>query len=80
MRDTQYIKVRATPAAKKESVAKKADVYYISVKERARGGKANARIKAILSQTLHCTPSKLRMIQGATTPTKLYLLHKTTSI
>lgn len=64
------IKVRVRAGAKNESLAKKGDSYAISVREKAEGGMANARVLALLARELGCTAKKLRIIKGHRSPGK----------
>ncbi len=73
MNETEYIRVRVTTNAKKETLHKNRDMFFITVKEKAKEGKANKRVRELLSQTLGCRPQQLRMVKGATTPSKTYL-------
>lgn len=74
MDDKKYIHVRAKTKAKKEEVKLKKGKYFISVKEKAERGKANAKILQLLANKLQCNPKNLRMIKGGTKTSKTYLL------
>lgn len=73
-----YIHVRVKTNTRKETIEKKDaqpnSTYIISVKEKAEKGQANRRIKELLAQTIGCNLKNLRLIKGATTPSKTYLL------
>jgi uncharacterized protein YggU (UPF0235/DUF167 family) len=73
MSEQKYIHVRVTTGSKKESVEKSKNKYFISVKEKAKRGEANKKVKELLAKQLNCTPKQLRLIKGATTPSKTYL-------
>lgn len=74
MDEKNYIHVRVTTNAKKETVQKKQQgVFFITVKEKAKERKANKRVHELLARSLGCVPQQLRMIKGATTPSKTYL-------
>ncbi len=70
----KYIHVRAKTKAKKEEVKIKNGKYFISVKEKAERGKANAKILQLLAKELQCTTKDLKMIKGGTHTSKTYLL------
>lgn len=74
MHEGIYIHVRVTTNAKKESIQGNKNMYRIVVKEKAQQGHANTRVKELLSETLGCSAKQLRLIKGATTPSKTYLL------
>lgn len=74
MEEAKYIHVRVTTNAKKEVVQKKKNIYIVTVKEKAKEGRANKRVRELLSHTFGCSPQHLRMVKGATTPSKTYLL------
>lgn len=68
-----YIKVHATPGARKESVTKRADtVFYIAVKEPAIQNLANARIRALLAENLGVLVTQVRMLTGHQSRSKMY--------
>lgn len=79
MSNPKYIHVRVTTKSRKESItpSDKKDTYLISVKEKAELGLANARVKELLVQALHCNPSHLRLVKGGTSPSKTFLLNNT---
>ena len=59
------IKVKVFPGSKKEEVIQKnADSFIIKVKPKAKEGKANLRMKEMLSRYLDIPLSKLRIIKG----------------
>jgi uncharacterized protein YggU (UPF0235/DUF167 family) len=67
-----YVKMRATPDAKKEKVTKHADgEFSIEVREPAARNCANTRIREIVA-TLHDVPlGKVRMVSGHRSPSKI---------
>ena len=68
-----YIKVRATPKAKKETREKKAaDHFLIAVKEPAERGGANARVREILAEEFQIPIARVRLISGHTSPSKIF--------
>lgn len=79
MHDGTYIHVRVATNARKENIQKNKNMYHITVREKAQQGQANARVKDLLSEALHCSPKQLRLIKGATTPSKTFLLINTKS-
>ena len=64
------IKVRVKAGAKNESVKKVADRYDISVREKAEGGMANARVLALVARELGVTQKKVSIIKGQRSPSK----------
>lgn len=66
-----YIKVRVTPESQSESLEKKApDLFDIHVKEKAKLGRANARVIALLRQ--HFKQAKrLYIVSGHHSPHKI---------
>ncbi len=73
--DTRYIRVRATAGARREHAEQVgADLWRISVREKASGGAANARIRVVLGKLLDLDPRQLRLVKGATSTSKTYLL------
>jgi uncharacterized protein YggU (UPF0235/DUF167 family) len=70
----KYIRVRAKTKARAETILEERDTFYIAVKEKAERGEANARIRQVLAERLHCNPKQLRLVKGGTSPSKTYLL------
>jgi uncharacterized protein YggU (UPF0235/DUF167 family) len=67
-----YIRVNATPGAKKELVTQVSDdKYEISVREPAERNMANARIKTLVARELGVPESAVRMILGHQSPHKI---------
>ena len=73
----KYIRVRVKTKAKHETIKKKKGVYYIEVKEKAERGEANKKIPEILAKEINCNPKRLRLVKGAKTTSKTYLLANT---
>jgi len=69
-----YVKVRVRAGCRRESVEQVNDHWTIAVRERPERGEANARVKTLLARHLKVPERALRLIKGATTPSKLYLL------
>jgi uncharacterized protein YggU (UPF0235/DUF167 family) len=73
--DERYIQVRATAGAKKESIeAVGTNKWRVSVRAKAERGSANARIKEVLAEHLGIEVKMLRLVKGATSSSKLFLL------
>ena len=70
----QYIRVKVKPNARKERILQVGDVYEISVREKAAQGAANKRVRELLAQTCNIPPKALRLVKGATSPGKLFLV------
>ncbi len=70
-----YIKVKVNAAAKKDALVQKAqDSFEVWTKAKARGGLANAAVKRQIAQYLGVEPQKLRLIKGAQSPSKIFLI------
>ncbi len=68
-----YIKVKATPGAKRESVTKVSeDTFKISVKEKAERNMANGRIKEVLAGYFVLSVGKIRLVSGHHSPSKIF--------
>jgi uncharacterized protein YggU (UPF0235/DUF167 family) len=74
MTEKIYIQVRVTTKARTESIECRNKKYFVTVKEKAERGVANARVKQLLAHELQCNPQNLRLVKGGTTPSKTYLL------
>lgn len=71
-----YIRVRALPNSKKESIAKDGENRFIvCVKEPAEGNRANRRIIELVALELGMPAKVVRMIAGATSNTKLFSIN-----
>ena len=67
-----YIKVKATPGARKELLEKEEeDVFRISVKEPAQRNFANKRIVELIARYFKVPLGKVRIINGHHHPSKL---------
>ncbi len=68
-----FIKVKATPKAKREKVERLGDFSFaISVKEPSERNMANTRIRELLAIELDVPIGKVRMISGHTSPSKMF--------
>lgn len=68
-----YIRVNATPGAKKELVTKIApDRYVICVKEPAERNLANGRVRELLARELGLPVTALKIISGHRSPHKIF--------
>ncbi len=71
-----YLQVRAKTESRKESAIETSiNRWSVSVREKAAHGAANARIRIVLAHALGVHPQTLRLIKGASSPSKLYLLN-----
>ncbi len=77
MENKKYIRVRAKTKTKHETIEKKKGVYYVQVKEKAERGEANKKIQEMLAREISCNPKMLRLVKGAKTTSKTYLLANT---
>lgn len=72
-----YIKVYATPGAKKESFEKEKDGYFkILVKERAERNQANGRIIELIARHFKVPRNKVRIVNGHRHPSKLLYIEE----
>ncbi len=72
-----YIKVKATPGAKKESFEEeKKDVFRISVKEKAERNQANDRIRELIAKHFKVSLNAVRIVNGHRHPSKLLFIEK----
>ncbi len=68
-----YIRVNATPGAKKEQISKVGDVRYeISVREKAEQNMANTRIREIVAELYSVPVKQVKMISGHRSPHKIF--------
>ncbi|MBP9760257.1 MAG: DUF167 domain-containing protein [Candidatus Pacebacteria bacterium] len=75
MNEKGYVRVRVKAGTRKERILQVAErVYTIEVREKAERGEANARVRALLADILGVRPEELRLVKGATSPSKVYLL------
>lgn len=67
-----YIKVKASPGAKKESFEEKTpDTFYISVKEPAERNLANGRIVALIAAHFGVAENRVRIVSGHRSRSKI---------
>ena len=67
-----YIHVKVTTEAKREEFNKKnEDHYEVSVREPAERNLANTRVLELLAINLHIPESRIRIVNGHHSPTKL---------
>jgi uncharacterized protein YggU (UPF0235/DUF167 family) len=67
-----YIRVKAFPGSKKESVERIGESEYaIHIKEKAERNMANKRIIEIIAETYEVSSKRVRIINGHHSPTKL---------
>ena len=70
----QYLKVKVHAGEKKNRLEQKApDSFEIWVKAPAEQGRANEAVRAILAENLGVPESKITLIKGATSPSKIFL-------
>jgi len=67
-----YIKVKAFPLSKKESVIKKSeDKFFVHIKDPAERNLANRRITVLLAEYFKISKGKVRIISGYHSPSKI---------
>lgn len=67
-----YIKVKAVPLSKKESIKKvSVDTFVICVKEPAERNLANKRIVEVIAGEFMASPRKIRIISGHRSKSKI---------
>ncbi len=72
-----YIKVRATPNSKKETVERVSEDHFkISVKEKAERNMANGRILDIIAKYFDVPVSAVKIINGHHSPSKMLSVRK----
>lgn len=64
------IRVRVKAGARNERVGKSGDIFDLSVREKALGGAANARVLELLALSLGVSVKKLRIVKGQRSPAK----------
>jgi hypothetical protein len=70
-----FLKVKVFPDAKKEEIIKKAnDEFGIRVKEKAKEGRANERVREVLADYLKVPKEKLILVRGAKQRNKIFKL------
>jgi len=67
------ITVRVKPGARRTQVTQlSADEFVIAVTERPEKGKATAAVRRALAQALRVAPSRLSLVMGITSKTKVF--------
>lgn len=66
------IRVKVEAGAGRERIEALRNGFRISVKEEAKEGRANARVKELLARELGVPTHALRLIKGAKAPAKLF--------
>ena len=67
-----HIRVRVKTGMRKESVIEISPrVFAVGVKEKAEGGKANARVVALIAQFFGVPQKEVRIVSGHTRPSKM---------
>ena len=66
--------VRVTPGARSESIAVVEGGLLVKVRAKPEDGKANAAVLALLAATLAIAPSRLRLLRGATSREKVFVV------
>lgn len=72
--ENDLIRARVTPSARRERVSKEKEVYTIQVREKAERGAATRRARELLAETLGVRSEDLRLVKGATSRHKTFLL------
>jgi uncharacterized protein YggU (UPF0235/DUF167 family) len=67
-----YIKVKAFPGAKKELIREGSSRLEIYVRDDAQRGAANLRIRFLVAQHQGVPVSKVRLVKGHTTQSKIF--------
>ena len=75
MNESTYIHVRVTVNARKDRIEESNGKFFVTVKEKAEKGLANAKVKKLLATRIGCSSKSLRLIKGAKTSSKTYLLN-----
>lgn len=69
-----YIRVRVQTGCRKESITHEHDLWKVAIREKAERGSANKRVREVLAHALTVPPNALRLVKGATSPAKTFLL------
>jgi uncharacterized protein len=70
-----YLHVRAKAGAKKEIIEQVSTTKWnVSVREKPEQGAANERIRELLAARLHVRTEDVRLVKGATSPSKLFII------
>lgn len=68
-----YVRVQVKPDSRKESVIQTDEkTYSISVKEPAKQGLANERVRELLAKELGIKVQKLKLVSGHRSPRKIF--------
>jgi len=71
----QYIHVKVTAGAKKESWKQKSEDHFeVSVREKAERNMANGRVLELVAEHFKVSLSKVRIINGHKHPSKLLII------
>ena len=76
----QYIRAHVIPGARRERVSEQKGVYTIQVKEKAERGQATRQAREVLAEALNVSQSSLRLVKGATSRHKTFLLTNRTQV
>lgn len=66
--------VRVSPGARQEGIAREGAALSIAVAAPPEDGRANEAVRGLLARALGVAPSRLTLVQGATSRDKLYQL------
>lgn len=66
-----YIKVRVIAGAKKESLIKREETFFVSVKEPAEQNRANTRVRELIAVHAGVPSKQVRIISGHQSPGKI---------
>ena len=73
----QYIHLKVTAGAKKESFVKKSkDHFIMSIKEKAERNMANTRVVQLIAEYFKVSKSKVRIVNGHHHPSKLLVIEE----
>ena len=71
----QYVHVKVTAGARKESFKQKSEDHFeISVKEKAQKNMANTRVLELVAEYFKVSKAKVRIINGHKHPSKLIVM------
>lgn len=72
-----YVRIHATPGAKKERVTRVDDTeFHIAVREPASQNLANKRIIAIIAESFSVSPAQVRILTGHRSSSKMVSIEK----
>ncbi len=70
-----YVRVHVAPASRREQITEgKEGTLLISVREKAEGNQANKRVRELVALRLLLPLSKVRILSGHHSPTKLLII------